>query len=383
MVILYKILRYIVIAIICLFIAFIALLVYLFVTQANIEQVNYIEGCQSDDALTVYCDFQNPEDLSALPDGRHILVSEFGAITPLSPVNVRGNLSLLDTTDGTKKNIEIEMSDNVWGDPECERENMIFSPHGIDTNQRLDGSYQLAIVNHMPTETIELFELIEINDAWSLIWRGCVDAPEHGYFNDVALKSNGSFYVSQMYDKNISLLMLAVMDTTKEDTGYVYHWTIKNGFKRLINTDGAFPNGVELSNDESNLFINYAFGNKISKYNLSSKTIEASFSMNGIPDNITIDGDYLWVGAQDYSGLDSLIYCGVFAKDIFEDPMINQCPLPFAAYHLKQSDLSLVNSYKYSNTVMGTATVALSVNGQLYFGTYHGDRIASVEISKE
>ncbi len=383
MVILYKILRYIVIAIICLFIAFIALLVYLFVTQANIEQVNYIEGCQSDDALTVYCDFQNPEDLAALPDGRHILVSEFGAITPLSPVNVRGNLSLLDTTNGTKKNIEIEMSNNVWGDPECERENMIFSPHGIDTNQRLDGSYQLAIVNHMPTETIELFELIEINDAWSLIWRGCVDAPAHGYFNDVALKSNGSFYVSQMYDKNISLLMLAVMDTTKEDTGYVYHWTRKKGFKRLINTDGAFPNGVELSNDESNLFINYAFGNKISKYNLSSKTIEASFSMNGIPDNITIDGDYLWVGAQDYSGLDSLIYCGVFAKDIFEDPMINQCPLPFAAYHLKQSDLSLVNSYKYSNTVMGTATVALSVNGQLYFGTYHGDRIASVEISKE
>ena len=383
MVILYKILRYIVIAIICLFIAFITLLVYLFLTQANIEQVNYIEGCQSDDALTVYCDFQNPEDLAVLPDGRHILVSEFGAITPLSPVNVRGNLSLLDTTDGTKKNIEIEMSDNVWGDPECERENMIFSPHGIDINQRIDGSYQLAIVNHMPTETIELFELIEINDAWSLTWRGCVDAPAHGYFNDVALKSNGSFYVSQMYDKNISLLMLAVMDTTKEDTGYVYHWTRKKGFKRLINTDGAFPNGVELSNDESNLFINYAFGNKISKYNLSSKTIEASFSMNGIPDNITIDGDYLWVGTQDYSGLDSLIYCGVFAKDIFEDPMINQCPLPFAAYHLTQSDLSLVNSYKYSNTVMGTATVALSVNGQLYFGTYHGDRIASVEISKE
>ncbi len=383
MVILYKILRYIVIAIICFLIAFISLLTYLFVTQANIEQVNYIEGCESDDTLTVYCDFQNPEDLAVLPDGRHILVSEFGAIIPLSPVNVRGNLSLLDTTDGTKKNIEIEMSDNVWGDPECKRENMILSPHGIDINQRLDGSYQLAIVNHMPTETIELFELIEINDAWSLRWKGCVDAPVHGYFNDVALMSNGSFYVSQMYDKNISLLMLAVLDTTKEDTGYVYHWTRQNGFERLINTDGAFPNGVELSNDESNLFINYAFGNKISKYNLSSKTIEASFNMNGIPDNITIDGDYLWVGTQDYSGLDSLIYCGVFAKDTFEDPMINQCPLPFAAYHLKQSDLSLVNSYKYSNTVMGTVTVALSMNGQLYFGTYHGDRIASVDLSKE
>ena len=379
----YKILRYTVIAIICLFIAFIALLAYLFVTQANIKQVNYIEGCESDETFTVYCNYQNPEDLALLPDGRHILVSEFGAIVPLSPTNVQGNLSLLDTTDGRKKNLEIEMSDNVWGDPECQRDSMVLSPHGIDINERLDGSYQLAIVNHMPTETIELFELREINDAWSLTWRGCVNAPVHGYFNDVALSSNGSFYVSQMYDKNISLFMLAVLDNTKEDTGYVYHWRRQNGFERLVNTDGAFPNGVELSDDENNLFINYAFGNKTSKYNLMSNSIEASFSMNGIPDNITVDGDYIWVGAQDHSGLDSLIYCGVFAKDVFEDPMINQCPLPFAAYQLRQSDLSLVNSYKYSNTVMGTATVALSLNGQLYIGTYHGDRIASVELSKE
>ena len=379
----YKILRYTVIAIICLFIAFIALLAYLFVTQANIKQVNYIEGCESDETFTVYCNYQNPEDLAVLPDGRHILVSEFGAIVPLSPTNVQGNLSLLDTTDGRKKNLEIEMSDNVWGDPECQRDSMMLSPHGIDINERLDGSYQLAIVNHMPTETIELFELREINDAWSLTWRGCVDAPVHGYFNDVALSSNGSFYVSQMYDKNISLFMLAVLDNTKEDTGYVYHWRRQNGFERLVNTDGAFPNGVELSDDENNLFINYAFGNKTSKYNLMSNSIEASFSMNGIPDNITVDGDYIWVGAQDHSGLDSLIYCGVFAKDVFEDPMINQCPLPFAAYQLRQSDLSLVNSYKYSNTVMGTATVALSLNRQLYIGTYHGDRIASVELSKE
>ncbi len=379
----YKILRYTVIAIICLFIAFIALLAYLFVTQANIKQVNYIEGCESDETFTVYCNYQNPEDLAVLPDGRHILVSEFGAIVPLSPTNVQGNLSLLDTTDGRKKNLEIEMSDNVWGDPECQRDSMVLSPHGIDINERLDGSYQLAIVNHMPTETIELFELRAINDAWSLTWRGCVNAPVHGYFNDVALSSNGSFYVSQMYDKNISLFMLAVLDNTKEDTGYVYHWRRQNGFERLVNTDGAFPNGVELSDDENNLFINYAFGNKTSKYNLMSNSIEASFSMNGIPDNITVDGDYIWVGAQDHSGLDSLIYCGVFAKDVFEDPMINQCPLPFAAYQLRQSDLSLVNSYKYSNTVMGTATVALSLNGQLYIGTYHGDRIASVELSKE
>ena len=383
MVTLYKILKYIVIAIIGLFLTFIVLLAYLFITQANVEQVSYINGCNSDKILMVYCDFQNPEDLAAMPDGENILVSEFGAIIPLSPVNVPGRFSLLNAESGQRHLLEIKKGKGMWGSSNCTRSSFIFSPHGIDINQRTDGSYQLAAVNHMPNETIEMFELIQDKDNWSLHWNGCIKAPAHGYFNDVALRADGSFFVSQMYDKETSLLELAVLDNTKGHTGYVYHWTKKNGFEKVINTDGAFPNGVELSNDEKNLFINYAFGNKTSKYNFKSRKIEAEFNINGIPDNITIDGDYLWVGGQDHSGLDSLIYCGVFAHEVFEDPEVNQCPLPFAAYKLNQSDLSLIEAFEYSDTVMGAATVALSLNNKLYFGTYHGDRIASIDLEEE
>lgn len=359
------------------------LLIYLYVTQANIEKVSYIEGCNSDEILRVYCDFQNPEDLSKLPDERHILVSEFGAIIPLSPENIPGNFSLLDTFNGTKKTLDITMGPNDWGDKNCERDTKIFSPHGIDVNQRQDGRYQLAVVNHMPKESIEMFELLQNEENWSLIWRGCVFAPEHGYFNDVALKSDGSFYVSQMYDKDSSLFRLALFDNTKENTGYIYYWEKNNDFIKVVNTDGAFPNGVELSQDENSLFINYAFGNKTSKYSFMTDELEYSFNINGIPDNITVDDEYLWIGAQDHSGLDSLIYCGVFAKKTFENPNINQCPLPFVGYQLMQSDLSLVNTYSYSDTVMGAATVALSMNGKLYFGTYHGDRIASIDLKED
>jgi|TARA_B100001964_G_scaffold109390_3_gene122309 hypothetical protein len=369
--------------IIGLFLSFIAFLAYLFITQANVEQVSYIKGCNSDNVLTVYCNFQNPEDLAAMPDDENILVSEFGAIIPLSPMNIAGRFSLLNTKSGNRHILEINRGKDRWGSDDCERNSFIFSPHGIDINQRISGSHQLAVVNHMPNETIEMFELIQNDGQWSLLWNGCIAAPPHGYFNDVALKTDGSFFVSQMYDKETSLLKLAVLDSTKGHTGYVYHWTKENGFKKVINTDGAFPNGVELSDDEESLFVNYAFGNKTSKYNFKSKKIEANFNINGIPDNITIDGDYLWVGGQDHSGLDSLIYCGAFAHEIFEDPEVNQCPLPFAAYKLNQSDLSLVEAFEYSNTVMGAATVALSLNKKLYFGTYHGDRIASVDLTKE
>ena len=65
----------------------------------------------------------------------------------------------------------------------------------------------LAVVNHLPRETIELFELIE-TDAIELIWRGCVDAPENKYFNDIALKKDGSFYATSMFDSNISELLI-------------------------------------------------------------------------------------------------------------------------------------------------------------------------------
>lgn len=383
MVNLYKLLKYIVITVIVLFLAFIGLLTYLFVTQSNVDQVSYIKGCKSDDILTVYCNFQNPEDLALMPDGVNILVSEFGAIVPLSESNVPGKLSLLDSRTGKKNSLNIKMGTNTWGNPDCTRQNMVFSPHGIDINQRLDGTHQLAIINHMPNESIEMFQLILQDEKWSLTWKGCVNAPDYGYFNDVALKSDGTFFVSHMYDKGTSLYSLAIMENTKEDTGYVYHWTFNNGFQKVVNSDGAFPNGVELSNDEKNLFINFAFGNQTAKYNLKNKNIEATFFLKGIPDNITIDGQYLWVGGQDHSGLDSLLYCGEFANDVFENEDINQCPLPFAAYQLNQSDLSLVKAYEYSNTVMGAATVALSLSGKLYFGTYKGDRIASVDLNKE
>ena len=383
MVNLYKLLKYIVITVIVLFLAFIGLLTYLFVTQSNVDQVSYIKGGKSDDILTVYCNFQNPEDLALMPDGVNILVSEFGAIVPLSESNVPGKLSLLDSRTGKKNSLNIKMGTNTWGNPDCTRQNMVFSPHGIDINQRLDGTHQLAIINHMPNESIEMFQLILQDEKWSLTWKGCVNAPNYGYFNDVALKSDGTFFVSHMYDKGTSLYSLAIMDNTKEDTGYVYHWTFNNGFQKVVNSDGAFPNGVELSNDEKNLFINFAFGNQTAKYNLKNKNIEATFFLKGIPDNITIDGQYLWVGGQDHSGLDSLLYCGEFANDVFENEDINQCPLPFAAYQLNQSDLSLVKAYEYSNTVMGAATVALSLSGKLYFGTYKGDRIASVDLNKE
>ena len=213
---------------------FLSLLI-LFLSQRSDFEVSNITGCQSDSQLMVYCEFSKPEDIVVLPDERHLLISEFGAIVPLSPENLPGQISLFDTNLLEKKLIEITLGDNNWGEKSCKRDDLMLSPHGIDLNQRSDGRYQLAVVNHMPRETIEMFELINLHNSWSLIWRGCVNAPELGYFNDVALKGDGSFFTTHMYERGLSLLSLLYISFTKTDTGFVYQWDTGDGFTKVFN----------------------------------------------------------------------------------------------------------------------------------------------------
>ena len=112
---------------------------------------------------------------------------------------------------------------NEWGDPQCDRTADTFGPHGIDLNVRQDGSYQLAVVNHFPSETIEMFELKK-DDQWSLMWRGCIDAPTKYYFNDIALENDGRFYITHMYPREITLVKWLSAALFKYPTGQVLFW---------------------------------------------------------------------------------------------------------------------------------------------------------------
>jgi hypothetical protein len=348
---------------------FLSLLI-LFLSQRSDIKVSNITGCQSDSQLMVYCEFSKPEDIVVLPDERHLLISEFGAIVPLSPENLPGQISLFDTDMLEKKLIEITLGDNDWGEKSCKRDDLLLSPHGIDLNQRSDGRYQLAVVNHMPRETIEMFELINLHNSWSLIWRGCVDAPELGYFNDVALKGDGSFFTTHMYERGLSLLSLLYISFTKPDTGFVYQWDAGDGFTKVPNSGGSFPNGISISDDEKNLFINYVFNHRTSKLNLENLNVEAEHFSKGTPDNSSINGDYIWVATQDNTGIDLLIHC---------DETVVQCSLPFTIFKLRQSDLSEVAAFSFSQTQMGSVTVAVTHKDKVWLGTFHGDRMASFD----
>ena len=346
-------------------------LILLYLAQVSDYEVAKIEGCKSGSKLRVFCEFSNPEDIVILPDERHLLISEFGAIVPLSPKHKPGNISLFDTASAKKKTITITLGENIWGEDNCNRDDLLISPHGIDLRKRFDDRYQLAVINHMPRETIEMFELLSDDDSWRLKWMGCLNAPHLGYFNDVALSRDGSLFATHMYDRGTPYWRLALVSLSKSRTGFVYQWRKNTGFLKLRNSEGSFPNGISISDDESSLFVNYVFDRRTAKLDIRNPAVKAEHFSRGTPDNAFVDGEFLWVATQDNSAAEFLVFCSDLGS---------QCSAPYTIYKLRQDDLSVVEKFSFEKTQMGLVTVGVPLNNKLWLGTFRGDRIASFEL---
>src|SRR5215510_431131 len=92
-----------------------------------------ITSCEPIGHAAPLCGFQNPEDLALLPDGRHVVVSEYGDVG-LRP----GRISLLDLASGGHESLFAggpSAGPGTWGDPHCEAP-ALCSPHGIHLSKR-------------------------------------------------------------------------------------------------------------------------------------------------------------------------------------------------------------------------------------------------------
>lgn len=326
-----------------------------------------ITGCQSDDELTVYCGFQNPEDLALTPDEKFLIVSEFGGMSPLAKMSP-GKLSLFDLQDKIKLEASIIFGGNEWGSRNCTRDhNIPFGPHGIDLITRKDGRYQLAVVSHYPTESVEMFEL-QHDENWFLEWKGCINVENKYYFNDVSLDDSGNFYATHMFDSNYSMVNLAWNVFAKSNTGLVVKWINDNKFEELEYTAGSFPNGIALDQENNNLVVNYNFGDKTVLFDLDNQKQIGVFERNS-PDNVIIKDDFVWVANHDHSALSALT-CGKKTN----------CTLPFSINQLALDSLSLIKSYNFQSYNMGIGTIGLPHRGFIWIGSYRSDRIARAQL---
>ena len=342
----------------------------LLIVRSYIGPVISTEGCKSDQEIQVICLVKNPEDLAVTPDNDFLIVSEFGGIEPLEEM-IPGKLSLLNLKTEEIEPLDMSYSNNTWGDGLCSRKNNdLLGPHGIDLITRNDGLYQLAVVNHIEYESIEMYELIKSETSWHLIWRGCVRAPVENYLNDVSLKSDGSLFVSHMYDRDSSISSFLLAALFKKKTGYVLQWNNKQGFSKVVESEGSMPNGLAYDENNNLLYINDNLGDKVRILDLNNKTSVADTYLNA-PDNLILTEESLWVTTLDHEILDT-IKCIEYTV----------CALPFSVYELDPVTLEEKQRFSFRKTVFGLPTVALPVKDKIGIGSFRSDRIAYLNLDQ-
>ena len=332
------------------------------------SDVTPIIGCEEANGIKLVCNMQNPEDLARIGRSAFLVVSQFGAMDGTRP----GNIVLFNTIDNSLDVVfpdeKIVQPEPGWGEQNCTAPPAeSFSPHGIDL-ATINGRQRLLVVNHGGRESIEFFEIIE-EQLPRFIWRGCVHAQDDQFFNDVVNLKEGGFLATHMMPKS-EQLSSNLKGLFGQDTGYVVEWNLDAGFKKVAGTDSPFPNGIEISDDESAIYVNIYMAGEVRKISRSDGRLLGTAMVPG-PDNITwADSGNLLV-ASHVDGLLELMACNGLEE--------GNCGFGFEIVAVNPETMSRQILFSHRGAPMGGVTVALTVDERIYLGTFAGDRMGIIE----
>jgi len=332
--------------------------------------------CSDRDGIHAVCGMQNPEDLALLADGRTLIVSQFGAMDGSKP----GNLALLDL-ESEKTTIVFRGSpdvaapapaggDSLWGQADCPGPpTPAFSPHGIHLAPLPDGSLRLLVVNHGGREAIEFFAVAHKDGATRIAWRGCAVPPPGTYMNDVVNLPDGGLLATHMMDKESETLGI-IRASLGFDTGFVYEWQPVSGFRKVPGTDAPFPNGIELSADGREIYLNAYSGGEVRRIDRETGEILARASIPS-PDNLSWAQDGRLLVASHRGGIRDQMACMGIEE--------GACPMAFAIVALDPITLEGGPIFENAGPPMGAGTVALDVGDELVIGSFASDRVIRVK----
>lgn len=329
-----------------------------------------ITDCEPRGDIHPVCGMQTPEDIAAVPDGRHLLLAHFGHMGESS-----GSISLFDTATESLRPLyppagaQSTSQDTAdWGEPECTgAPNATFSPHGTHLHRLKDGRWRYLVVNHGDREAVELFELLLQDEGARLVWRGCVRAAGDAMVNDVVGLDNGDLVYSRMFATGDALSLVKAM--LGFSTGELWHWSPDSGLNPLPETAAAYPNGLEISDDNRYVFANMYMEQEVWKVRLADGSVVERYPIANADNSSWGPDGRLWI-ATHTMGLSDMIGC-------FTDQSA-PCPGAFDIIALETDSGVIETVFSHAGPPMGAATVAVAQGGSVYMGSFAGDRMITV-----
>ncbi|MDZ4730838.1 MAG: hypothetical protein SH820_12950 [Xanthomonadales bacterium] len=328
------------------------------------------EDCDSAGEYAFVCGLVNPEDLVLVPNSNWIISSGMGAGGALYLVNAGAKTwSVLYPTDGVQTQQDLGLYPACPGAPDLSA----FVTHGLNVQPNTGGHSTLYVVGHGAREAIEVFAIDATGDMPVLNWKGCILTPDGMAANSVASAADGSLLVT------IPLLTGFSINEALAGkiTGGVFKWLPgESGFTKIEGSGMPYANGIEVSADGSEFFVASSGMFNVTAFSNTdpARVLRRTKTFGFIPDNLHLssEGELITAGMnlEDPS-------CGnLDLSQEFDLGKFASCPRPFTVWAINPQSMqgrALATSLAIAQ--FSNITMALSVGGELWIGTFGGDRI--------
>lgn len=325
--------------------------------------------CAASAGLTYVCGMQNAEDLVSVPATTWVLSSGMAPGGGIYLVDsVKKTWSQMYAGNAAQVSHDEATYGACHGAPVFEN----FITHGLHIRAGDNGHSTLYVVGHGGREAIEVFDVDANPVEPTLTWTGCVPMPDGLAANSVTSMKDGSLLATVLMHPGYTFSDVFAGTAT----GAIYKWSPgDSGFELMRGTELPGNNGIEVSSDETEIFVVSSGLRSISVFsnNNPSKLLRSTGPLDFGPDNVhmTADGQLLTAGPSNTDH-----NCGELDIENMDIEEFASCPRGFVA--ATYDPTTMAETQRWSGPAhadFSNATMALKVGDEVWIGTFSGDRI--------
>ena len=328
-----------------------------------------VTGCEPDGALQFLCGPKNAEDLVRIGDSRWLIASGMdGALTGSG--SAHGHLYLIDHLQKSWREAfpgsapVFRHDKRMYGSCPGRLNVGNFSAHGLALKRTASDRYRLYVVGHGDREAIEVFEVDARTQTPTFAWVGCVVLPDDVTANSVAIMPDWGFVTTKFLDRKLPQAESMAQARQGKLNGALFEWHPGGKVVSIPGTELSAPNGIEVSADGKTLYVAVFGSHEFVRFrreggNLTKDAIPVAVSVDNV--RWSPNGKLLTAGGN---------YAGPNAPRTTAWTVLEVDPQTLATRTVASGD---------SSKGMQAISVGLAVDGDIWVGTFGGDRVGHLK----